>query len=558
MGLSYDIIKEYLSENKKIIILYIIVLIIAFPIEATAMSYIYGKLFKEFNNNNVYIVQKYFLAAVVVWIIVGLCRYIKARLNAQIIPSFYRFSRDYLFTKVINKYKINYSEPSLGDILTNFSQIPSSLFSLMHRMLNDHIPVFLSLIGIICYTFYINPYFGGLMFIGFIISIFVSYYKSGECVDLNFKEHSLYKESNENIQDRIGNLFNIYTSNTDEYEKLQNYIREKKIEDMSRKSIECTGQMKLFTTISSGILFAISLSIIFYLFKNKLVATSLLITATIMMTRYFSYYSSFFSGLGYTYHLIGTLKVGDKFLQNNNDQIEPDNKIINHKKNKIIIKNGEIMFKDVSFKYLNSEKHILKNSTFIIKPKKITTIFGRSGTGKTTLVKLLMGFHKLNSGKIYIDKQSIDQTIDITSLRDQISFVNQKVDLFNVSVIDNVKYGNNASTSKIQKYILENRIMPVFQNLSNGLNTICGVNGSNLSRGQRQTILLLRVMMRNTPIMIYDEPTSALDHKTKSVIMGLIKRISKSKTTLIITHDSDVLKYTDFKMRLENNSLRYF
>jgi ABC-type multidrug transport system fused ATPase/permease subunit len=553
MSLSKTIIKKFISNNKKLIISYLLVIIIAFPIEATAMSYIYGKLFKEFGSKgpNAIIIRNFFILAIIIWVVVGICRFIKNLLNREIIPRFYSFSRDYLFNLVLNKYKLNYSQPQLGDILTNFTEIPSTLFSLMYRMLNDHIPVFLSLCGIIGYTFYINYLFGIIMLIGLLCMIIISYYKSKECVDLNFQENTYFKQINENIQDRISNLFNIYTSGTEEYEKLLNYVREKEMEDKSKISMGCNGSMSLYVTFGSAILFAISLYIIYNLFKNKTVKIALLITATIMMTRYFSYYSSFFSGLGYTFHLIGTLRSADQFLGGefiDNVKEFPD---------KIKIIRGSIVLQNITFKYPQSNKIILENASLKIQPNKITTIFGKSGSGKTTLIKLLMGFYKLDNGSIYIDGSSIENK-NIEHLRSQIGFVNQNVDLFNMSVYENIKYGNNASNSRIYKYILEHKISSVFNNLTNGLNTKCGVNGSNLSRGQRQIVLLLRVLMKNTPILILDEPTSALDHNTKSIILKIIRKLCSKKTVIIITHDNDVLKYTDNKVRLINKKLIYF
>lgn len=547
------IITQYAKEHKLLLIAYAIIVLIAFPIDAMAMSYIYGKIFNEFGKKkkSLTVIRNFFIAAIVVWTLVKACKYIKSYLNSMIIPTFYRYSREVLFDRVISKYKVNYSEPRMGDILTSFTELPYNIYSISNRMLNDHIPILFALIGIIGYTFYISPSFGTIMLIGFILSAYVTYIMSDKCIVANNKEHKEYKTQNESIQDKFSNLFNIYTSNTDEYEKMKNYIKEKDLEELTTNSINCSGSLKLYVTLISSALFMIAFYYIYTMYKNKLLPTTLLITSTIMLTRYFNYFSSFFSGLGYTFHIIGALQVDDTFLDDIRD-IDTSRRV-----KPIQITHGSIIFQNVTFKYDNSSKHILHNATFSIAPNKISTIFGRSGIGKTTLVKLMMGFYQLHAGNIYIDKQNINQ-IDLEKLRANIAFVNQKVDLFNDTVIHNIKYGNKVSAAQIQRYIEQNRILPVFKNLQNGLNTVVGVNGANLSRGQRQTVLLLRAMMRNTKIIIFDEPTSALDPKTKVSIMTLIKRLSQGRTILIITHDRDVLKYTDHKYKLEEGQLKRF
>ena len=547
------IITQYAKEHKLLLIIYALVVLIAFPIDAMAMSYIYGKIFNEFSNKKQSLpaIRNFFIAAIIIWIIVKVCTYIKTYLNSKIIPSFYRYTREVLFDTVISKYKVNYSEPRLGDILTSFTELPYSIYSLSNRMLNDHIPILFALIGIIGYTFYISPSFGSIMIIGFLISAYITYIMSDKCIVANNKEHKEYKSQNEEIQDKFSNLFNIYTSNTDEYEKIKNYVKEKDLEILTTDSINCSGSLKLYVTLISSVLFMVAFYYIYTMYKNKTLPTTLLITTTIMLTRYFNYFSSFFAGLGYTFHIIGTLQVDDKFLDDIKD-VDVSNRV-----NDVKITRGAITFQNVNFKYDGSSKPILQNATFTIAPNKISTIFGRSGIGKTTLVKLMMGFYQLHGGAIYIDGQNINN-INLEKLRSNIAFVNQKVDLFNDTVIHNIKYGNKVNSAQIQRYIEQNRILPVFKNLQNGLNSIVGVNGANLSRGQRQTVLLLRAMMRETKIIIFDEPTSALDPKTKASIMSLIKRLSRGRTVLIITHDRDVLKYTDYRYKLEEGQLKRF
>ena len=151
-----------------------------------------------------------------------------------------------------------------------------------------------------------------------------------------------------------------------------------------------------------------------------------------------------------------------------------------------------------------------------------------------------MGYYKVADDTIFIDNQDINK-YSLSSLRMNITYINQNNKLFNASIYENIQYGNKMSIDDIniliKKYNLEN----IFKNLSNGFNTVIGVNGDSLSGGQKQIIQLLRSYSKNNKIVILDEPTSALDDDTRLIVLEIIKHISQDSTLLIITHDENNL-----------------
>ena len=148
-----------------------------------------------------------------------------------------------------------------------------------------------------------------------------------------------------------------------------------------------------------------------------------------------------------------------------------------------------------------------------------------------------MWYYKVDDNTIFIDGQDINK-YNLASLRSQITFINQNNKLFNKTIYENIQYGNDLSKNSIDNYIIKYKLDQVFKNLPNGFNTNCGVNGDSLSGGQKQIIQLLRSTNKNNKIIILDEPTSALDHKTKNIILDIIKDLSKNSTLIIITHDN--------------------
>ena len=171
---------------------------------------------------------------------------------------------------------------------------------------------------------------------------------------------------------------------------------------------------------------------------------------------------------------------------------------------------------------------------------------GPSGSGKSTIVKLLLGFYPITGaeGKIEIDNQEPSK-LSLDSLRKHITFISQNTKLFDESIYYNINYGNNKTKQEINEYVKNVGVMGIFKNLPNGLNTKAGINGDNLSGGQKQAVHILRGFLSNNKIAILDEPTSAIDYENKKVIKELIRKVSKNRTLILITHEDDMLDLVD-------------
>ena len=257
-----------------------------------------------------------------------------------------------------------------------------------------------------------------------------------------------------------------------------------------------------------------------------------------MFTYYFSYTNSITRELPYLSTYMGQLSNAETFLKN----------ISNHTKNRDNtstknITNGEIIIDNISFGY-NKYQPIIKNRTIHIKAGENIGIFGYSGSGKTTFVKLLLGFYKINKGNIKIDGTNLYH-FNLNYLRNKISYVSQNNMLFNTSILENIKYGSKISNNKVYDFIKNNRIH-IFDNLSEGLDTNVGIAGNKISGGQRQMVLLIKAFIKkNSKIFILDEPTTGLDEGIKKLILNFINTFSKNKTFIIVSHDPSVKTILD-------------
>ena len=193
---------------------------------------------------------------------------------------------------------------------------------------------------------------------------------------------------------------------------------------------------------------------------------------------------------------------------------------------------GSIEFKNVSFSY-NNDKEILKNINFKINNGEKIAIVGPTGSGKTTIIQLLLKFYNINSGSILIDGKNIND-INTNILRDNIKVVLQDAHLNNENIKDVLKYSNDVSDMEIKDLLKRINIKPNFLGMNDKLENITSID--NLSNGQKQIISMIRAMLSNPKIVILDEATSDVDSLTEKNIESSINELTKGKTSIIIAH----------------------
>ena len=202
----------------------------------------------------------------------------------------------------------------------------------------------------------------------------------------------------------------------------------------------------------------------------------------------------------------------------------------------IKIENSEIQFKDLYFAYEADGEQTLNSINLQFKGKKMTSLVGHSGSGKSTIMNLIPRFYDAQSGDITIDNQSIYKTT-INSLRKEISMVSQETTLFDDTIRNNIKYAKEDATDEEILKVSKLSFCDEFINkLPDKLETIIGENGVRLSGGEKQRLSIARAMLKKSSIILLDEATSSLDSETESKIQEALKVLTKDKTTIVIAH----------------------
>ena len=199
------------------------------------------------------------------------------------------------------------------------------------------------------------------------------------------------------------------------------------------------------------------------------------------------------------------------------------------------IKSYDVEFKDVTFAYEES-KNVLNNISFKANENELTAIVGNSGSGKSTITKLIAGFWNVSNGKILIGKTNLNE-LPLKQNMELVSYVSQENFLFNKTILENLKMAKeDASMDEIKEACEKASCYNFIKGLPNGYQTIVGKGGANLSGGEKQRIAIARCFLKNSPIVLLDEATAYSDPDNESVIQQSIDKLIKDKTVIMVAH----------------------
>ena len=246
-------------------------------------------------------------------------------------------------------------------------------------------------------------------------------------------------------------------------------------------------------------------------------------------------------------YLIGAIKVKELFDVSREGMtemsyIEPAIVRIKEIKNAVLqegkdtkLSSYDIEFKNVSFAY-NKDAKVLKDVSFTAKQGEVTALVGISGSGKTSVLRLISRLYDYDTGSILIDGKDI-KNISTESLFKNISIVFQDVTLFNTSIMENIRLGRESATDEeVKEAAVLANCMDFIEKLPDGFNTLIGENGAELSGGERQRISIARAFLKDAPVLILDEISASLDVDNEKKIQDSLNKLIKDKTVIIISH----------------------
>ena len=210
---------------------------------------------------------------------------------------------------------------------------------------------------------------------------------------------------------------------------------------------------------------------------------------------------------------------------------------------------GSVEFRDLTFAYSANHTPVLKNINLMIPPGSTCGIVGETGSGKSTLVSLLLRLFEPPDGTVFIDGRDIKR-IPVAEVEAAVGFVSQDIFLFSGTIRDNILFGLDSSDGKkAEEAARVAQLLPAIESFSHQFQTVIGERGVRLSGGQKQRTALARAIIKNPPILILDDAFSSIDVETEEDILRELKRFMKGRTTLLISHristvrDADMIVY---------------
>ena len=263
------------------------------------------------------------------------------------------------------------------------------------------------------------------------------------------------------------------------------------------------------------------------------------------ITLYQSYFATIVNQVSAFITLIPTIAKGVESVNSIGEVLLADDIEHNEGKKKLGGVNGEFDFKNVCFRYNNSEAHVLNNFNLHVTPGETIALVGESGSGKSTILNLAIGFNIADSGQVLLDGNDM-KDIDLRTYRKYLAVVPQTSILFSGTLRDNITYGvDNVDEKALNEAVKAANLTDLVESLPDGLDTEVGEHGGKLSGGQRQRVSIARALIRNPRVIVLDEATSALDSISEKLIQEALNNLTKDRTTFIVAHRLSTIKDAD-------------
>lgn len=536
---SWRIFFNYLKEEKLKFILYVILVITsclpAFiaALWGVAVEYLVANEFHKF----VFYVVLYEGIYILTFTVLEVPReYLYNYLENYFMK---RVTKD-LYHKINNLPAVAFEEMSVGEFVNRMYFEPEKIMELLNKLIRLLCRAIVVII-LVFFSFYISWVLGLEILVMSLMMGFISYQflpkikKNNEIIK---KQSDKYvKEATENI------------SGVREIKALgiKRHVEEKlnSILDVYYQNVTDLGRKETWYYALNNLLYFVFQLIIFltagYFYAKKILSLSLFMTLETYIWQIDQVVESL-SDFGVSFNKV-TVSL-ERINEILSDKLYKEEKYgeISLDKN-----NGKIEFKNVSFKYRETEDNTLENLNMTFLPNKKNAIVGRSGNGKSTIFNLLLRYFDVNDGEILIDGVNIEKLTE-ASLRKNISIIRQTPFIFNMSIFDNLKIVKEDLTLEEAREVCKKAYVDdYFMSLKDGYDTMIGEAGINLSGGQKQRLAIARTLLLDTKVILWDEATSALDNESQAYIKKTIDDLVKDHTVIIVAHrlstivDADII-----------------
>ena len=596
------LITDFFKSNQFVIICYIILNLILYPLNSIYSPRLYSELINKISNlskplknkldfqpsfsyvkevltnfNRLPIISLITFISIISIGIAFLYR-IKHHMYTIIFPKYKMWIRNLLFSNVLEKKNTDFEEQQVGKELMRIEDIIWTIKEIFSYLLVDATELIIISFLIIGYLFTLDKKIALASALQIFIIFALIYIGRNKIKDATLKRMESYYNITNNIDNTLSNLSNVVINNQTEKEVKKNDAHSEKYRQDSFRSNGVLNNLALLIKIVTIVFFAIILVLAYQKTLQKKITPTNFTTIIIILLHFQGYLYGQSWGLSSTISRSWEIMYSQDYLEELIAQNKPGKNLTD------VIQQGKIQFQNLSYQYKKSNQQVLSNLNLTVEGNEKVGILGRSGSGKSTLVKLLIKLYPLSTksrpnpdSKILIDGIPIED-INTKYLRHQINYINQNTMLFDEDIFYNIKYGNkrdidynfvapspsppNTDQPSHQQEEVENKkikaklekydLLTIYDNLENGLHSKAGPKGTNLSLGMQKVTILMRGLMRDSKILIFDEPLAGLDANTREKVIKMIVAETKNKTVIVITHDPEILPHLDRAVNLQD------
>ena len=541
----FRMLKGFYNENKRLVIISVIFQVIYSIFETIVIPYILAGTFNNIKNAKDF---KYNIIKLVgCWIVIKIVGAISLYYHNQIEPQIAKYIVVTIINSIFDKYEKENHITNISVLIDKIHMIKTNLHDFSFIIFTIFIPSIITLIFSCISIFRINKQLGLVIFACILAQYFIFTRGLNECVKTTYQECKNRDGMYDYIEDLFTNINTIQSTTNgfdSEMKKIDTLTTNYRNSEM--RTVKCILTKQYIGSGSSIAIFSIILYTVYNLYKTEKLSTDDATTVILLIIGLFDNMSNMSYYMPEFTHRVGILLSNEDFLKTL-ILSKYDDRV-----NLSTLNDYTIKFNNVSFLYPNTTKNILNNLQLEIPKNQIISIYGNSGAGKTTFIKLIFGIENPTQGTITIGNKNIKE-YEIKDTRKYIALIDQNTsNLFNRSIFDNIIYGNDVSDvnklklkEEIKNTFSKFNLYGIFKSLDKDkpmwsfLDQTVGKLGNKLSGGQKKIIHLLRISLNDVAkIVILDEPSNGLDENTRNNIIEYIKSMKdKGKTVLIITHD---------------------
>ena len=543
MNLVKDIYLEFFKNHKQFYFLFLLN-VISTPLKQVGIPHFYGKIIECLKKPDIQGATKMLFILLIVWISIQGLNVVQNWAELHTWPRFAAFAEEQMLNNVIDRYNTHFQELKTGEIVTKLIKLPWILDHIQDYVQEFFMDNLIVVGSNILYLSYHSKYLGLVYSLGIIVYVLVGIKFVKECGKFKAQSEQNYDECHSKVEDILSNLISVYTSKqSDSEKKLVRTNNQKIVSGQIRRQL-CNLKYKVIFSIVNILIFIGLNFITLKLYTSKKISMGTLSAVFILNFNILTSLIMFYRNAKNFASIRGNWEYINRFLSTLPDYDPPSSNTIKNPSDGIFIE-----FKDIEYIIPNTDKKLYENFNLEIPENQSLVIMGTIGSGKSTFAKLLVGLQTPTGGEIFLNNIS-SKKLNIDSIRENVIYIPQSPVLFDRTLWENISYGysgekKSITLAKIYKLLDEMKMHDIRDIFEERMDEPVGKKGSFLSGGQRQVVWILRALLGKAKVIILDEPTSALDSKSKEQIRNMIHYVTKNRTLIIITHDSDLLENMD-------------